>query len=173
MIFDKEVALRYQWLLDQVGLNINLDKSVIGVLGNSQIEFAKRLALNGKEYSSIRHNLLSRSDVQSTLDLVEMLRIREYTIPDTGHIGLLRILKSQDLLRFRFMLWLRNSESALFQVKPEAGDDSLSFKREDILKKVISIRTRHIIEKAMKVIPLDMETMFPKLQREIKSLGVP
>lgn len=168
VIYNKEVARRYQWLLKRIGLTINLQKSVIGDSVNSQIEFAKRLALRGKEMSSIKHNILSKNDIHSILDLVELLGKRDFISPDTSHHGLSRILKSEDLRRLQYILWLRlSSEPTLM-----CGNSDLTVTREDINKRIISKRTERIIKKAMEIKPLDMETEFPNLVNGFKSIGV-
>lgn len=168
VIYNKEVARRYQWLLKRIGLTINLQKSVIGDSVNSQIEFAKRLALRGKEMSSIKHNILSKNDIHSILDLVELLGKRDFISPDTSHHGLSRILKSEDLRRLQYILWLRlSSEPTL-----TCGNSDLTVTREDINKRIISKRTERIIKKAMEIKPLDMETEFPNLVNGFKSIGV-
>lgn len=168
VIYNKEVARRYQWLLKRIGLTINLQKSVIGDSVNSQIEFAKRLALRGKEMSSIKHNILSKNDIHSILDLVELLGKRDFISPDTSHHGLSRILKSEDLRRLQYIIWLRlSSEPTLL-----CGNSDLTVTREDINKRIISKRTERIIKKAMEIKPLDMETEFPNLVNGFKSIGV-
>jgi hypothetical protein len=170
VIFNTKVARRYQWLLRKVGLSINMTKSVIGDKENSQIEFTKRLALRGKEMSSLKHNILSKNNILDMLDLVELLYKRDFISPDTGHHGLSGILKSEDLRRFQFILWLRASVAP--QLLIEEGNVTLKFTREDIIQKIISKRTANIIKKAMEIKPLDMETEFPYLLKEFKSIGV-
>jgi hypothetical protein len=170
VIFDTKVARRYQWLLKKIGLEINLSKSVIGNEGNSQIEFAKRLSLRGKEMSSLKHNILSKNDIHSILDLVELLGKRDFTFPDTGHHGLCRILKSEDLQRLQYMLWLRLSSEPSLIVK--RGNSDLIINRDDIIQRIISKRTANIIKKAMEIKPLDMETEFPRLVNGFTSIDV-
>jgi hypothetical protein len=168
VIYNTEVARRYQWLLKKIGLQINLQKSVIGDSVNSQIEFAKRLSLRGKEMSSIKHNILSKNDIHSILDLVELLGKRDFISPDTGHHGLSRILKSEDLQRLQYILWLRlSSEPTL-----KCGNSDLTVNRDDIIQRIISKRAANIIKKAMEIKPLDMETEFPNLVSGFKSIGV-
>jgi hypothetical protein len=168
VIFNKQVARRYQWLLKKIGLTINLDKSVIGDSVNSQIEFAKRLSLSGKEMSSIKHNILSKNDIHSILDLVELLGKRDFISPDTGHHGLSQILKSEDLRRLQYILWLRlSSEPTL-----TCGNSDLTVNRDDIIQRIISKRAMNIIQKAMEIKPLDMENEFPNLVRNFKTIGV-
>lgn len=170
MIYNKEVARRYQWLLKRIGLTINPTKSVIGDQENCQIEFAKRLSLRGKEMSSIKHNILTKNDILSMLDLIELLYKRDLISPDTGHYGLSRILKSEDLRRFQYMVWLRVSVEPTLEVK--CGNSTSILTREDMLQRIISKRTDNIIQKAMEIIPLDMEIEFPRLVANFKSIGV-
>jgi len=103
VIYDEEVALRYQSLMSQIGISINLAKSVIGDKDNNQIEFAKRLALRGQEMSSIKHNILQKSSEIHLLDLVDLLRERDFIAPDTDHHILHQVLKSKDLLRLKYL----------------------------------------------------------------------
>ena len=168
VIFNKEVARRYQWLLKKIGLDINLQKSIIGDKENSQIEFAKRLSLNGKEMSSIKHNILSKSDIHSILDLVEILGERDLISPDTGHHGLSQVLKSKDHQRLQFILWLRLSSEPDFK----CGNSDLIISREDIIQKIITKRTARIIKKAMEVRPLNMAKETPYIMRNFSTIGV-
>lgn len=167
VIFNKEVARRYQWLLDKIGLKINPSKSVIGDSVNSQIEFAKRLALRGKEVSSIKHNILSKNDILSVLDLVEILGQREFISPEAGHHGLSRILKSEDLRRLQYMIWLRLSSAPTLVVTSD-----LIVNREDISRRILAKRTQNIVEKAMKVKPLDMEKEIHRILNGYRSINV-
>jgi hypothetical protein len=168
VIYNKEVARRYQWLLKKIGLSINVNKSVIGDSARSQIEFAKRLSLNGTEMSSIKHNILSKNDIHSILDLVEILGSRDFISSDTGHYGLSRILKSEDLRRLQYILWLRlSSEPTL-----KCGNSDLTVNRDDIIQRIISKRAMNIIKKATEIEPLDMETALPNLIKGFNSVGV-
>jgi hypothetical protein len=169
VIFNTKVARRYQWLLKKVGLEINLQKSVIGDSVKSQIEFAKRLSLNGMEMSSIKHNILTKNGIHDMLDLVELMGQRGFIFSDTGHYGLSRILKSEDLRRLQYILWLRLSSDPTLT----CGKSDLIITREDIINRIMLKRTENIIKKATEVEPLDMETMFPRLVSGLTSAGVP
>jgi hypothetical protein len=169
VIFNTKVAMRYQWLLKQIGVEINLSKSIIGTSESSQIEFAKRLAKDGREMSSIKYNILSKSDTLSILDLVELLHKRDFISTDSGHYGLSNILKSEDLRRLQYMIWLRTSDEPTL----ECRYTSVTFNRADIIQRIISKRTKNIIEKAMKIKPLDMEVELPNLSKGFSSIGVP
>lgn len=173
VIFNTKVARRYQWLLEQLGLTVNMSKSVIGDKTKSQIEFTKRLALRGTEMSSIKHNILSKNDKLSLLDLVELLRERDYISTDTGHHGLSSILKSEDLVRLDFMLWLRVSNTPILNFYNKDGNVFLELNREDVMQRITTKRTASIIEKAMSIQSLDMEREFPNLVKGFEDIGVP
>ena len=173
VIFNTKVAQRYQWLLRKVGLTINYSKSVIGDIRNSQIEFAKRLALRGQEMSSLRANILSKNDTLSVLDLVDLLIQRDFISPDTGHCGLHRVLKSVDLQRLQVVLWLRSSDTPELALTDKNGNVSMIINREDIIQRIVSKRADNIIKKAMNIKPLDMESEFPRLVKGFNSIGVP
>jgi hypothetical protein len=115
VIFNKEVAGEYQFLIEKVyGITINKSKSVIGDSKNSQIEFTKRLSLRGKEMSSIKRNILTKTDMQSMLELIDILRMRDFISPDTRHYGVYSFLSSKEQTLFNFMLWVRSHAQAPF-----------------------------------------------------------
>lgn len=104
-IFDKKVANVYQSILtNEVGLTINIGKSITGSKEKSQIEFTKRLALNGIEMSSIKRNILDKKDKHSLLDLFNVLLERDFISGDTGHYDLSSVLKTKDRDLFSFIL---------------------------------------------------------------------
>jgi hypothetical protein len=171
VIYDKEVARRYQDLMSKIGVKINLTKSVIGDEENSQIEFAKRLALRGQEMSSIKHNILNKNSQVHMLDLVDILRERDFIAPDTDHYGLSQILKSEDLQRFKYIFWLRNNVDAPLEIKE--GSSTFCLTREEMVQRIITKRTQNIIDKAMKIKSLDMERDLPDILKGFKSICVP
>jgi len=171
VIYDKEVAQRYQNLMSMIGVKINLTKSVLGDKDNNQIEFAKRLALRGQEMSSIKHNILEKSSEIHMLDLVDILRERGFIAPDTDHYGLHRVLKSEDLQRFRYISWLRNNVDAHLEIK--IGSSTFCLTREEMMQRIVTKRTQNIIDKAMKIKSLDMERDLPDIQDGFKSICVP
>lgn len=171
MIYDEEVARRYQSLMSKIGISINLAKSVIGDKDNSQIEFAKRLALRGKEMSSIKHNILNKTSEIHLLDLVDILRERDFIAPDAAHCGLHRVLGSKDLLRLRYLFWLRSPVSS--SLKIIEGKDTLEITRETMMQSIIAKRTQNIIEKAMKIKPFNHSKEILTLEEGFKSIDVP
>jgi len=105
VIYDKKVARIYQSVLShEVGISINMSKSITGSKEKSQIEFTKRLALNGIEMSSIKRNIMMKSDKHSLLDLFNVLLERDFIAPDTGHYDLSSVLSSVDRDLFSFIL---------------------------------------------------------------------
>jgi len=156
-----------------LGLSVNMSKSVIGDKNKSQIEFTKRLALRGIEMSSIKYNILSKTDKLSLFDLVELLHERDFVSPDTGHHGLSSILKSEDLIRLDYMIWLRNSNAPTLSFYNKDGNVFFDLNREDIIQRIISKRTQSIIEKAESIKVSDIEQEILHLIRNFNDSGVP
>jgi hypothetical protein len=105
VIFDSKVASTYQSVLtNEVGVTINMSKSITGSKEKSQIEFTKRLALEGIEMSSIKRNILNKRSKFSLLDLFNVLLERGFISPDTGHYDLSSILRTEDKDLFSYML---------------------------------------------------------------------
>jgi len=170
VIYDAKVARRYQRLMNDIGVTINITKSIIGDKNNGQIEFAKRLALRGQEMSSIKHNILQKNSENFMLDLVGLLCERDFIAPDTDHYGLHRVLKSENLQRLKYMLWLRSSTSATLKIS--VGKKIAEITREDMIQRITSKRTSNIIQKAMKIRSFDMEEALPLLLKSFKSISV-
>jgi len=154
VIFDKEVADEYQYLIKDVyGISINMSKSVIGDSKNSQIEFTKRFALKGKEYSSIKHNILTKDSMQSMLDLVDILYLREFVSSDTGRYGLYPFLSSKEQTIFSFMVWVRSDCEAPFEgltppclIPREDFNNLLKTKRVQNLMEKTSLIDKYLLE---------------------------
>jgi hypothetical protein len=104
VIFNCKVAENYQLILKELGIPINLSKSIIGSKGKSQIEFLKRLSLKGKEFSSIKNNILNKNSMLNMLDLIDILIERDLISPNTGLQGLSSILSSKDLEIFKLFI---------------------------------------------------------------------
>lgn len=105
MIFNKEVAVQYQYLITEVlDISINLSKSVIGNAKDNQIEFTKRFALRGLEMSSIKRNILTKNNILDILDLVDILFERDFVSTDTSRYGSYPFLSSKEDKILRLML---------------------------------------------------------------------
>jgi hypothetical protein len=144
VIYNKKVADTYQDLLQIIGIPINLNKSVIGSSENSQIEFTKRLALNGKEMSSIKHNILNKSSLTNTLDLIDILLERNFISQSTSHYGF-RFLNRQENEKLSFLLWARSRCDAPFELK---GDTTFVISRADYNQKIMKVRSNKLKRKA-------------------------
>jgi hypothetical protein len=125
VIFNKEVAVTYQQILNEIGIPINMSKSVIGDENNSQIEFTKRLALNGLEMSSVKYNIQSKDKQVYLLDLVDILLTRDI-IPDTGHHGLCDYLSSIGNNTISMMIWFRSTSPHPYRVNEAVLIDRLT-----------------------------------------------
>jgi len=160
VILNKEVADEYQFLMqDVLGVAINMSKSVIGDSKNSQIEFTKRLALNGKEMSSVKRNILTKNDMQSMLELVDILLNRDFISPDTSHYGLYPFLSSKEQTMFSFMLWVRSGCEAPFDrvtppclIERESFNEKLREKRSQNLMEKTALIDKYLNE----ALPLDV-----------------
>jgi len=144
VIFNKEVAGEYQFLMKSIfQIEINMTKSVIGDSKNSQIEFTKRLALRGNEMSSIKHNILTKSNMQNMLELVDILYERDFISTDTRHYGVYPFLSSKEQIKFSFMLWVRSRCEAPFNwITPPLSIDRNSFNQ-----RLLELRSQKLMEK--------------------------
>jgi hypothetical protein len=61
VLFDKDVADRYQELCKQLGVSINLSKSIIAE-SKPVLEFAKRTSVNGVDVSALSFKELLNSN---------------------------------------------------------------------------------------------------------------
>jgi hypothetical protein len=144
VIFDKKVAGIYHHLLTEVlGIPINLSKSVIGDERHSQIEFIKRFALDGKEMSSIKNNILTKSNMINMLDLIDILIERDFISPDTGCYDALKFLIPKEFEKFQFMLWVRSSRARPF----EGANDTFRIDRDSFETKLKEKRSQNMQEK--------------------------
>lgn len=144
VIFNKEVAERYHYLISEVfNIEINTTKSVFGDKKNSQIEFAKRLALNGEEYSSLPYNILNKDNEKYLLDLSDLLYNRDFIQRDTGHYDLSSLLRSTEAEKFQFMLWARSDVSLPFK----GDEDTFQITREDYNQKITELRSQNLMDK--------------------------
>jgi len=105
VIYNTEVATEYRYLMEEIyDININMSKSVIGDKNHSQIEFSKRIALDGYEMSSIKRNILTKSGIQSMLDLVDILLERDFITEQVDWYNYLPSLSSKERELLRFLL---------------------------------------------------------------------
>jgi hypothetical protein len=144
VIFNREVALTYQQLITKVFLiEINPVKSVVGDERNSQIEFIKRLALRGKEMSSIKRNILTKNSLNNMLDLVDILYERDFISPGMNHYGLYPFLSHEERTQFNFMLWVRSHSSRPFK----GADGDFEISRDAFNLKLKEKRAQNLMEK--------------------------
>jgi len=104
VIWNPMVARRYKNFMDEIGVSINLSKSLISDDHNLRIEFAKRILYQGYEISGLRPNALINSQkhiamfpelVKITMDRHWDLSWIEFAVPayrSTKRIGLLGAL---------------------------------------------------------------------------------
>lgn len=75
--------MRYEQLMTDYGVTINRNKSIISRGGLSQIEYAKRLFINGQEISGLKFTILDSSsrNIKLLPDLFKLMNLRGYS-PD-------------------------------------------------------------------------------------------
>jgi hypothetical protein len=146
VIWNKEVADIYHKLITEtLKININMSKSVIGCEGKSQIEFTKRLALNGIEMSSIKRNILSKDNKLSLLDLVDILQERDYIPLEWSYYTLTGLLSSEQTDLVNFFLWIRSPTKRPF----EGANKDLVLEKDIVNQKIKDTRLAKIKEKTL------------------------
>jgi hypothetical protein len=143
VIFNRKVANAYQDLMREIGIPINLSKSVFGTNGKSQIEFTKRLALDGIEMSSIKMNILLKNNIVNMLDLVDILVERDFIPQKTEHHEF-TFLSSKENDKLNFLLWARSRSLAPFEIK---GNQTYLISRESYNQKVKEKRSESLRSK--------------------------
>jgi hypothetical protein len=152
-----------------------MTKSVIGDSKKSQIEYTKRLSLQGKEMSSIKHNILTKSSMQNMLELIDILYERDFISPDTRHYGVYSFLSSKEQIQFSFMLWVRSRCEAPFNwITPP-----LSIDRETFNQRFKELRSQKLMEKTALIdkylneaLPIDEYFKKSSLPYSAKALGL-
>lgn len=168
VIFNKKVADNYTLIMKSLGIPINFTKSIIGVNGESQIEFTKRLALKGQEMSSIKNNILSKNNILNVLDLVDILYERDFiSAPETGHYGLFRdgSLSQHEILSL--FLWYRSNSEIPFKW----DNSDISITRSELTMKVKELRAQRLQEKVMEVFKM-LDSAKP-INTHYKSISLP
>jgi hypothetical protein len=172
VIYNTKVAVTYQQIMQEIGIPINLEKSVIGDISNSQIEFTKRLVLKGVEVSSIKNNILSKDKQVYLLDLVDIMIERGF-IPDTGHHVLSDFLSSKGYQTISMMLWFRSNSSTHFRV-----NDDIQIDHSQMTQRVKEKRHQNILEKSVEItsnldnLPLNELYSSTSLPRSEEALGM-
>jgi len=146
VIYDTKVANTYQYLMELIGVPINLNKSIIGTDEHSQIEFTKRLALNGMEMSSIKNNILNKDSIINMIDLVDILLERDFISSDTGHYMRFPFLSSKDEEKLNFLFWARSQCATPFK-----GYSTCEISRESYNLKLKDKRSENLRNKAMQL----------------------
>jgi len=81
VIWDKSVSTMYRRLMKEIGVSISESKSFTSQTG-AFFEFAKRISLNGEEYSGIKWNVFNKtSTLDGWMDLTRVLDERHFTRP--------------------------------------------------------------------------------------------
>lgn len=83
VIWNRVVAQRYQTTLEQIGVKINLNKSLVGNACTQRVEFAKRILFDGNEITGLKPNILvqARYSIYMLIDLVQVAQFRNWDLP--------------------------------------------------------------------------------------------
>lgn len=153
VIWNSAVANRYQRQMKFLGIPINQTKSVIGDSTHSQIEFAKRHARDGIEFSGISYNLLNKNSLRNVDELICEVNKRSM-MDDKDNCSRILIRhpnsRVEDLLNTIVSLRLLQGPIALSERLP-----SLEVDTESIYKLVKQKRCEKIMEKVM-----DLDSIF-------------
>jgi hypothetical protein len=87
VIWNKAVGDIYSALMSEIGIPINETKSVISCNNNTQVEFAKRIALNGVELSGLNYNVVNKSELKFVNPLLESMFDRNLLTHTPNHFG--------------------------------------------------------------------------------------
>jgi len=136
-----------------LGIPINQSKSVIGDSDNNQIEFAKRHAIGGTEFSGISYNLLNKNSLRNVDELICEVNKRSM-MDDRENCSRILIQhpnsRVQDLLTVIITLRLMQGPIALSERLPCLKVDS-----ESIYNLVKQKRCEKIMAKVM-----DLDSIF-------------
>jgi hypothetical protein len=85
VIWNPVVAVGYQELMREIGVSINLSKSLISDDQHNRVEFAKRILHNGVEVTGLKWDILDKAQKHLTMfpDLIRVSQERHYDLPWT------------------------------------------------------------------------------------------
>uniref|UniRef100_A0A2V0RBW5 RdRp n=1 Tax=viral metagenome TaxID=1070528 RepID=A0A2V0RBW5_9ZZZZ len=150
VIWDENVALFYQMMMDDLGLEINLKKTVIG-RSKSQLEFLKRISLGGLEMSSIKYTLMSKDSEAFAVDLIDILFTRDFIEPVIESDKWIDLLpKGNRFNLFKVIIWFRYLTSPSLHLDRK-GKMPLVLERTTFENKLLEVRQTILTEKTMEV----------------------
>lgn len=76
VIWNTKVGLRYETFIPSIGIPINSTKSLRGTATESQVEFAKRIGLNGRELSGISYHIFENQSLGQIPQLITLMGSR-------------------------------------------------------------------------------------------------
>lgn len=82
VIWNEKVALLYKDLLMEMGIPINMNKSLVSDDRTHRVEFAKRIIVNGTEVTGIKWNVLNQAhNLYGYVDLIRVCQMRHWNLP--------------------------------------------------------------------------------------------
>jgi hypothetical protein len=150
VIWDETVAIYYQKVMDDFGLDINLTKTIIG-RSDSQLEFLKRISKNGTEMSSIKHTIMSKDTTAFAVDLIDIMFARDFIEAVTDPDKWLNLLpKGKKFNLFKVVIWYRYHDSPSLSIERK-GKSPLVIERSTFSLKLREVRTNIITEKTAEI----------------------
>jgi len=145
VIWNKRVGDIYLQFMKEIGIPINFSKSVISCNGYTQIEFAKRIAINGVEISGIKHHIISKNELTFVNPLLENMYERNLLMHTPGYIGInyFKSSRRNNLLR-------KIIDTRIRLLRTECADNS-SHVRAYLTYLVKEIRKELILKKVAKL----------------------
>lgn len=72
------MAARYRSLLEEIGVKINFNKSLVGSASLQRVEFAKRILFDGVEVTGLKPNIIQQAakSIYMLIDLVAVAQLR-------------------------------------------------------------------------------------------------
>jgi len=145
VIWNKAVGDIYSAMISEIGIPINKTKSVISCNGNTQIEFAKRIALNGIELSGLNYNITNKSELTFVNPLIEEMYSRGLLTHTPDHFGIEYFRSS------RRNTLLSKIVSTRYRLLPSIGGNNTSHITALLLYSVKRIRKQLIQDKLAKL----------------------
>jgi hypothetical protein len=144
VIWNEMVAQEYADLCKEIGLTINLAKSLISDDQNHRVEFAKRIILNGVEISGLKANILNKASrsIYMLIDLIRVAQLRSWDLPWTEiQAPSFLSVKGKELLAI--LLW----EQGQCDAPNLTGSHHCRPSIEELKRKVLELRLASLKEK--------------------------
>lgn len=125
VIWNRTVGLRYETFIPSIGIPINSTKSLRGTATGSQVEFAKRIGLNGRELSGISYHIFENQSLGQIPQLITLMGSRSLINHGADYFSLSPVYprnrNKQDKASFIISYCLHLIGSPLKEVTAQSG----------------------------------------------------